>query len=55
MIVYERCLAYLESREGKMIHKDVEDMEEILDNLKEADKEKKRKEKKRKEKKGLIR
>lgn len=25
MIVYERCLAYLESREGKMIHKDVED------------------------------
>ena len=37
MIVCERCLAYLESREGRMIHKQVESMEEILENLKDAD------------------
>lgn len=37
MIVCERCLAYLKSREGKMIHKYVESMDEILDNLKDAD------------------
>lgn len=43
MIVCERCLAYLESREGKMIHKDVESMDEILDNLKDANEETKQK------------
>lgn len=43
MIVCERCLAYLESREGRMIHKHVESMDEILDNLKDADEETKQK------------
>lgn len=43
MVVCERCLAYLESREGRMIHKHVESMDEILDNLKDADEETKQK------------
>ena len=43
MIVCERCLAYLESREGRVIHKHVESMDEILDNLKDADEETKQK------------
>lgn len=43
MVVCERCLAYLESREGRMIHKHVESMEEILEKLKEADEDTKQK------------
>lgn len=43
MIVCEHCFAYLESREGRMIHKYVESMDEILDNLKDANEETKQK------------
>ena len=39
MIVCEHCFAYLESREGRMIHKYVESMNEILNDLKDADEE----------------
>ena len=43
MIIYKRSLAYFESREGRMVHKHVESMEEILENLKEADEDTKQK------------
>lgn len=43
MVVCKRCLAYLESREGNMVHKHIESMEEILENLKDADEETKQK------------
>lgn len=43
MVVCEHCLAYLESREGRMLHKHVESMEEILENLKEVDEDTKQK------------
>lgn len=43
MVVCEYCLAYLESREGRMVHKHVENIEEILQDLQEADEETKQK------------
>ena len=43
MVVCERCLAYLESREGRMVHKHVENVEEILQDLQEAGEETKQK------------
>ena len=43
MVVCQHCLTYLESREGRMTHKHVERMEEILENLKDADEETKQK------------
>ena len=43
MVVCEHCLAYLESREGRLIHKYVENIEEIQENLKNEDEETKQK------------
>ena len=43
MVVCAHCFNYLESREGRMVHKYVESMEEILENLKEADEDTKQK------------
>ena len=43
MVVCAHCFNYLESREGRMVHKHVESMEEILENLKEADEDTKQK------------
>lgn len=43
MVVCEHCLAYLESREGRMLHKHIENIEEILRDLQEADEETKQK------------
>ena len=43
MVVCVHCFNYLESREGRMIHKHIESMEEILENLKEADEDTKQK------------
>lgn len=43
MVVCAHCFNYFESREGRMVHKYVESMEEILENLKEADEDTKQK------------
>ena len=43
MVVCAHCFNYLESHEGRMVHKHVESMEEILENLKEADEDTKQK------------
>lgn len=43
MVVCKHCLNYLESREGRMVHKQVESMEEVLENLKDVDEETKQK------------
>ena len=43
MIVCKHCFSYLKSREGRMAHKLVESMEEIIQNLREVDEETKQK------------
>ena len=43
MVVCAHCFNYLESREGRMLHKHVENIEEILQDLQEADEDTKQK------------
>lgn len=43
MVVCKHCFNYLESREGRMPHKHVENIEEILQDLQEADEKTKQK------------
>lgn len=43
MVVCAHCFNYLESREGRMVHKHVESMKEILQDLQEADEDTKQK------------